>query len=448
MIQYQGARYVPKFDGAWDSSKTYEALTVVSFGGNSFTSTQPVPAGIDIGNTAYWLNSGNYNAQVAEVQNSVNTLESEFNTFKENVPYVTPEQYGAKGDGVQNDTDFVQAAINSGQYVLMGNVYSVTNINVKGNVKCTGTINGNVTINNSFTIFEFNNINGALTIESASTMVQCVSIRGSRLVNENGNGVTLNGGNSGLQYCDISVKLIRARQCVVFDVSGNGWNNQNYIHDSNCSLGTGIVFMTGNSYDGHIFYNMGFEDIDQYGTFNGCHDIAIKDFRAIPNESGNEANVKFSLTDCYNIVFENMNNGIYYSHIEVNGNFNVRLTGMIYTNDGVLTAREMLLNNGNVVYYRPYNVISKVNLISEYPGNVQITPQNYDFNEPFKIYFDTNSTYTYFNIPSTGIFSYVNCFVVEVLNTPTVGIDFAVNNSVKLTLNTSSAKGIYAFQLN
>ena len=64
--QYIGARYVPLFDdpAEWDNTKTYEPLTIVLHKGNSYTSRQYVPTGIDINNNEYWALTGNYNAQV------------------------------------------------------------------------------------------------------------------------------------------------------------------------------------------------------------------------------------------------------------------------------------------------------------------------------------------------------------------------------------------------
>lgn len=64
--QYIGARYVPLFaDPAdWDNTKTYEPLTIVLHEGNSYTSRQYVPTGIDITNTDFWALTGNYNAQI------------------------------------------------------------------------------------------------------------------------------------------------------------------------------------------------------------------------------------------------------------------------------------------------------------------------------------------------------------------------------------------------
>ena len=64
--QYIGARYVPVLADPLphDSSRSYEALTIVTDQGNSYTSRQSVPSGIPITDTNYWAPTGNYNAQI------------------------------------------------------------------------------------------------------------------------------------------------------------------------------------------------------------------------------------------------------------------------------------------------------------------------------------------------------------------------------------------------
>lgn len=71
--QYVGARYVPLFAEPleWSSTRGYESLTVVLHEGNSYTSRQSVPVGIDINNTAYWAETGNYNAQIEAYRQEV-----------------------------------------------------------------------------------------------------------------------------------------------------------------------------------------------------------------------------------------------------------------------------------------------------------------------------------------------------------------------------------------
>lgn len=75
--QVIGARYVPLFSEPidWDNTKTYEPLTIVYYGGNSYTSKQAVPKGIDITNTDYWALTGNYNAQIEQYRKEVKQLD-------------------------------------------------------------------------------------------------------------------------------------------------------------------------------------------------------------------------------------------------------------------------------------------------------------------------------------------------------------------------------------
>lgn len=71
--EYIGARYVPVFADPleWDGTKAYEPLTVVYNQGNSYTSRQAVPAGIEITNSVYWALTGNYSAQVEQYRQEV-----------------------------------------------------------------------------------------------------------------------------------------------------------------------------------------------------------------------------------------------------------------------------------------------------------------------------------------------------------------------------------------
>ena len=86
--QYIGSRYVPMFadPAEWNSARTYEPLTIVLNEGNSYTSRQFVPTGVALTNTDYWLETGNYNAQVEayrqEVLKYTNTLNNTMLSFE------------------------------------------------------------------------------------------------------------------------------------------------------------------------------------------------------------------------------------------------------------------------------------------------------------------------------------------------------------------------------
>lgn len=93
--QYIGARYVPVFadPAEWDNTKTYEPLTIVLHNGNSYTSRQYVPAGIDINNTDFWALTGNYNAQVEayrkDAQNAYTLAQSAHTMAETNTADIT-----------------------------------------------------------------------------------------------------------------------------------------------------------------------------------------------------------------------------------------------------------------------------------------------------------------------------------------------------------------------
>lgn len=83
---YKGFRYVPKNEGDWNKNKSYEALTVVQYQGNSYTSKICVPIGIEITDNKFWVQTANYNQQFETLRDTFNTTTSEtikaLNDFK------------------------------------------------------------------------------------------------------------------------------------------------------------------------------------------------------------------------------------------------------------------------------------------------------------------------------------------------------------------------------
>ena len=82
VTQYIGSRYVPLFADPldWNDQTEYEPLTIVYYAGNSYTSRQHVPKGIQITNTDYWALTGNYNAQIEQYRQEVQNMQDDVQT--------------------------------------------------------------------------------------------------------------------------------------------------------------------------------------------------------------------------------------------------------------------------------------------------------------------------------------------------------------------------------
>ena len=85
--EYIGARYVPVFAEPveWDSTRAYEPLTVVLYRGDSYTTKQATPAGIDISNETYWAHTGNYNAQIEQYRSEVRAYDKRITDNANNI---------------------------------------------------------------------------------------------------------------------------------------------------------------------------------------------------------------------------------------------------------------------------------------------------------------------------------------------------------------------------
>lgn len=130
--QYVGARYVPKIMGEWDKNIPYEALSIVTYKGNSFTSKIPVPAKVDIGDETYWINTGNYNVQIEEYRKETleakqlaNNTNTDLQAFKINQTNTNNE--------INNKIDSTTSALNKLKNdVFDGDTPSVITVAKKG----------------------------------------------------------------------------------------------------------------------------------------------------------------------------------------------------------------------------------------------------------------------------------------------------------------------------
>lgn len=83
--KYIGARYTPKFMGAWDKSSEYAALSVVYTNEQSYVSRKTVPANTEITNTEFWIKSADWNAQVTQYNQNVEQYKANVERYNQNV---------------------------------------------------------------------------------------------------------------------------------------------------------------------------------------------------------------------------------------------------------------------------------------------------------------------------------------------------------------------------
>lgn len=224
-LQYIGARYVPKFydnggSTEWTANTIYEALTIVTRNGNSYTSKIPVPSNIGYpeNNPQYWAATGLFNMQVElyrqEVEGISETIKEVDKTYLnvssmksdtelevgkicktigyyaendgggglylvvdttpsthyetlENGLYaklifgenINVKQFGAKGDGIKNDTDAIQEAINyaesiKGKLYIPDGTYIIDGITIDDfiDVECVGVLTASSDCTNVVTV--------------------------------------------------------------------------------------------------------------------------------------------------------------------------------------------------------------------------------------------------------------------------------------------------------
>lgn len=97
--KYIGARYAPKFMGAWDKASEYAALSVVYTNEQSYVSRKTVPANTEITNTEFWIKSADWNAQVTQYNENVEQYQANVERYNQNV-----ETYQAAVDQFYADT--------------------------------------------------------------------------------------------------------------------------------------------------------------------------------------------------------------------------------------------------------------------------------------------------------------------------------------------------------
>lgn len=261
--QYVGARYVPKLMGEWNKALQYEALSVVTYLGNSFTSKVPVPENIDINNENYWVNTGNYNAQVENYRQETAAVSK---LLTQKTTYYTPEMFGAKGDGVTDDTTAIQTCLNKiadnkGAILMTGNYFITSPVTISGaEIKILG--NGNITyIGDDY----------AIKIHKCT---DATLFFGSIYSNAGGGILFYNtSANDYNQYVNLYINKITAKTtCIKSITHDSSWNNEIRIYNTRLSTfnytagqdSKGIHIVANKNTNGWRIENVGFEQIN-YG---------------------------------------------------------------------------------------------------------------------------------------------------------------------------------------
>lgn len=140
ILQYIGARYVPKFyenpnnTNEWKSGVAYEPLTIVTYNDDSYTSKITVPANIGnpASNPTYWIKTGNYNAAITAIEEEISDIEAEISGLRElafghKVLFIS-DSYGNQAEGfiekmaehlgLVNHTTYEKNCIGGGGFVV------------------------------------------------------------------------------------------------------------------------------------------------------------------------------------------------------------------------------------------------------------------------------------------------------------------------------------------
>ena len=189
--------------------------------------------------------------------------------------YATPQMYGAKADGVTDDTDAIQQAINSGKSVyLSAGTYIISEPLVIDSKHFWNFHGGDATIR--YTGDEY-----AIRI----LMVENCRIEVGRIISLNGGGIEFysDSANSWSQYVTLSFNWIECEtDCIHVEVLNDGWSNENQVYGGRFASGqNGVhIYHNGENYtNGWKFYNCGIEGVTNGFLFNAgegfIHSIAI-----------------------------------------------------------------------------------------------------------------------------------------------------------------------------
>lgn len=171
--------------------------------------------------------------------------------------YVTPQQFGAKGNGVTDDTDAIQQAIDSGKSVyLSAGVYKITNPLVITDKHFWNLHGEDATITYSGTGYALRILN-ATHCRISIGMITALQGGGVEFYSD-----SINSWN---QYVTLAFEGIRcATDCIHVETADDGWCNENRIHGGRFIAGingVNVVSRSQHTINGWKFYDCGIEGV-------------------------------------------------------------------------------------------------------------------------------------------------------------------------------------------
>lgn len=247
---------------------------------------------------------------------------------RDSITYVTPEMYGAWGDGVHDDTEYLQTALSSGLPVKAYKKYLITKPLVIDSSARVGTN------------FEFEYINYSGTDYAIKLYGRNGYIKGNCLNADNGHGVNI--GGLGLTYqMNIDITLVRTPNGICYRLGGSEPVSECTISGNRCVYGINAVsFALDNYWVGqNTFSNI---------TFSTDKQDAGYAFFA------NGSQHPLTALTCYNISFEGSHGGFHFVNSQ-------SATPIETLNCFGLRTSEMSNNDGyNVIRYTGAGIIRGV----------------------------------------------------------------------------------------
>lgn len=284
VTQVLGAKVQPTFadPAEWNNTRTYAPLTIVLHEGNSFTSKQYVPVGIDISNTDFWAETGNYNAQVEayrkETYRAQESADKAIDSFGK-YSYVDITYIGCKPNDKQfKNAAIINAALETGLNLMVPDgifyIEEPVNITKNSSIKCEGTLKANDSFSYDYMVCIGYDITTTPSIDT------CV-LRQHDIIKVDGNRLNVTGVK--LRYCYQCQITVDATDCLFSALS---INPDNLI--SPCAENVFNVFFKNSVQAENGVYNKGhdnfFETVLGYNTvcaFNNDSDSSSGDIGLI-----------------------------------------------------------------------------------------------------------------------------------------------------------------------